>query len=862
MLKDFFRKNIVHFVAIIVFLLLAAIYSKPLIFDNKRLNTHDLNVYRSIVKENKDYEKEHDRFVFWNNNLFSGMPTYLISVAKQENIFNHFYNLFSFNHSYPFNFIFWYLLGFYIMLCCFRIDPLVSLVGSIAFAFSSYYFIIIAAGHITKAVAISFIGPIIGGVYLAFEGKKPIAGTFLMSFFLALQILTNHVQISYYTGLIILVFGLFEIINAVKDKYLPRFFKTFGILCLGVVFAFLINAAFLLTVQEYSPYSIRGKSELSNDAHDKTSGLDKSYATAWSYGIDETFTLLVPNAKGGASYTELTKDSHVYNTIVNDLKAYDPSAVNEFGKNVIKNVPTYFGDQSFTSGPVYVGAFIIFLFVLGLLIVKSRLKWWLLSITIISIILSWGSNIEGLTHLLLDYLPGYNKFRTMSMILVIAEVSIPFLGILALVEILKKDYVVEKIINKFYIALGITGLFTMLFIVYPSVFGLSGKHKSEVEMAEQIAQYIPNAPDNFKENISTAIIKDRADLVRNDALRSLIFIILGAAVIFYLIKTKNTKYNKYAIIIIGIIFLADLWTINRRYLNDDNYFTNKKEVEYPFKKSFADTEILKDKGLNYRVCNLSVSTFNDASTSLYHKSIGGYSGAKIRRYQDIHDSIMWREMQMSQYIVNMGYQNKFSDQDIQSLFTNQANTPILNMLNAKYLIINPNKPPILNEKALGNAWFVNSCKFVETPDEELNTLKLIDTKKEAIINKKFEDNFNNFMFSVDSTASISLIHYAPDSLIYKTNSNTDQLAVFSEIYYPHGWKVTIDDQDANYFRANYILRSMIIPKGEHIIKFAFIPEIYYTGVTISYITCAIYFLLFIIWSFYRYRINKHKKITA
>ncbi|HQB21989.1 MAG TPA: hypothetical protein PLW23_06375 [Bacteroidales bacterium] len=860
MKSAFFSKNLPHFIAVAVFLIIASIYGSPYL-NGKRISTHDYNTYTAIAKANNDYQKEHDRLVFWNNNLFSGMPTYAVSTAKHA-IFLTIYKVLSFNGAIPINMIFWYLLGFYILLNILRVNPWISMLGALMFGFSSYYFIIIAAGHFTKAMAIGFMGPILGGVLLAFERKKPWAGMFLMTFFLALQILTNHVQITYYTGLAVIIYGIFELVWAIKEKYVARFFKTVGILAIGFVIALGINAVFLMTTQEYISYSIRGKSELATkQGAGYTSGLDKDYATSWSYGIDETFTLLIPNVKGGASYSALSEDSETYEIIKNNFGRQNAN-------EICKTMPTYFGDQAFTAGPVYVGAIVVFLFVFGLLIVKGKLKWWLLTLTIFSIVLAWGRNFEWLTHLFLDYIPGYNKFRTVSMILVIAETAMPLLAILSIAEIVKNKIDKRKLLSSFYIALGVTAFVTIIFIISPSITGLSGENKSEVRTAEMFASYFPNeaeyanAKEQFKNDFILAITQDRADLVRKDATRSLVFILL-AAVLVYLLINKKLKPNL-VIASLAVLVLADMWTINRRYLNDDN-FVSKRKYEVPFDKTPADSFILADNDLHYRVCNLSggaSSVFNDGSTSYYHKSIGGYSGAKMRRYQEVHDSVLFREMYFSEYIIREGIKNRFEPAILQQLFEQQARTPIMNMLNTKYIIYSPENKPIINKNALGNAWFVDSIIKVESPDEEIAKLNSFSPEKEAIVEQRFNEFIKDWKNIEDSTATITLKDVAPDYVVYESETNSEQLAVFSEIYYPHDWKVTIDGNEASHFRANYILRAMIVPAGKHEIKFEFISEVYKKGVIISCTSSILLFLMMGIGLFFEIRKKKQDKISS
>ncbi len=805
MKDNFFKRNLPHIVAVLAFLVLSAVYCMPL-FQGKKIITNDFSVYLAVSKANTDYYEETGEVPLWSNSMFSGMPSYLISSPKQDNIFAKIYAFFIFGGFTPFNLIFWYLLGFYICLNLFRANPWASLVGALAFALSSYFFIIIEAGHFTKAVALGYMAPMIGAVYYAFDSKKAWIGMLILGFFMALQIIANHVQITYYTGIIIFIYGIFEFVNAIKEKYVLRFFKTVGILVIGLVFAVGISAASLLTINEYMPYSIRGKSELSSGLQDKTGGLDKSYATAWSYGIDETFTLLIPNVKGGASQSELSENSASYSVI-------DSFFGKRAARDIAKNMPTYFGDQPFTSGPVYVGAIIMFLFVLGLLVVKGRVKWWLLTATILSILLAWGHNFNLLTDFFLDYVPGYNRFRTVSMILVIAEFTMPLLAILGLVEIFKGKLDKKKLVNYFYIALGSTGIICMLFIMAPSISGLSGSNNSETEFANTLASYFPKEPQyeqaktEFKTSMVDAIYKDRASMVRKDAVRSLVYIIIGAVIVYLIIQSKIKK--EIALLIMGVAILADMWTIDKRYLNNDN-FAAKKKFEVPYEKSAADDFIQKDKDPHYRVCNLAVSTFNDGSTSYYHNSIGGYSGAKMRRYQELNDSIMGREMQMSLFLINTGYQNGFDASQVQSLFNSQAKIPVLNMLNAKYIIYDPNSAPVINRNAFGNAWVVDDIVWVDNPDQEIMQLRNIEPAKQAVVSKQFQQQLDGFRFSEDTLAEINLLEITPNEVIYQSKTNSEQLAVFSEIYYPKGWKVTIDGEEAEHFRANYVLRAMRI----------------------------------------------------
>ena len=854
-MKNYLKRNSSHILAVLLFALISIAYSSPLL-ENKKLNVNDLNVYTSISYANTKYIDETGDVALWNNNLFSGMPSYLITTPKYDNVFIKVQNFIYFggNTASPFNMIFWYLLGFYIMLTVFKVKPLLSIFGAVAFAFSSYFFIIIDAGHMSKIYCIGLMAPIFAGVYMAFEQKRIWTGMAIMAFFLTMQILLNHLQITYYLGLIILIYGIFEFVDAIKQKFLLRYFKTIGILSIGVVLAIGINTAALLTTFEYTPYSLRGKTELSSNQHDRTTGLDKSYATNWSYGQQETFSLIIPNIKGGIS-THFDENSETFNLARNTRDQ------NIF-YGLLTNTTQYFGDQPFTSGPVYVGAFICFLFLFSLFVVKGKIKWVLLTATLLSILLAWGHNFIFFTHFFLDYFPGYNKFRTVTMILVIAEFCIPLLAVLGIAEILKKNIDKKKLLKYFYTALGTTIVITVSFALSPSLTRLSNQQQQEVNVAQFYSQYIQGnetQKSEFAESFVDAVRSDRASLVRHDALRSLLFIVLGALLVYLLIENKIKA--KYAIIAMTLIVILDMWQINKRYLNDKNY-ASKRKFTMPFSKTKADEYILKDNDPHYRVLNVSdgaQKVFNDGRTSLYHKSIGGYHGAKMRRYQELCDSIMYRELEMtSQYAMRAKSYN-MNDNDIQNIFDSLVKTPILNMLNTKYIIYDTLRIPIKNNSTLGNAWFVDNYILVENPDEEISKLRDIDPANDAIISRQFQNMLNDFIPEKDNNANITLTgEVTPDKITYQTNASTDQLAIFSENYYSKGWNVYIDGNKSEHFRANYILRAMRIPKGEHKIEFKFEPQSYKLGVIVSYI-CSTLLLLMVCFIIYKEREKIRKK---
>jgi len=797
--------------AIVVYFIISIVYFSP-VMQGKVLAQHDKMVWVASSKEIKDFKEKTGEKTLWTNSMFSGMPTYLINALREGNELMFLHKALTLNDSFrPVSFLFLYLFGFFLALLVFGVNPWLSLVGAFAFAFSSYFFIIIQAGHITKAIAIGYMAPILAGVYLAFN-KKELWGTILMSIFLSLQILINHLQITYYTFLIILVYVIFYTIYAFREKQIRLFLKASAYLLVGGLLAIGSNFLNLSVVYDYGKDSTRGKSELTGDKENKTSGLDKDYITSWSYGQLETFTLLVPNIMGGASQSELGTKSEMYEAL---KQMGQPNA-----KQIVKQMPTYWGDQPFTSGPTYIGALVIFLFVLGLFLLKGTLKWWLLTATILSIMLAWGKNMMWFTDLFLDYFPGYNKFRAVSMTLVMAELTVPLLAILGLQKILNKEYDKEKIMKQLLYALGITGGTVILLILV-----LSSSSTAFIGVRD-------SAMFGQNDLLLDAIKADRFSLFRSDALRSLFFILFGAGSIYLFLKGKIKTYLLIGLIGLGII--SDLWTVDKRYLNNDS-FVRKNKTEQQFQPSVADQSILQDKDIDYRVLNMAVSTFNDASTSYFHKSIGGYHGAKMLRYQELIEHYLAIEVQQFGAALQSGATPESVNKALQRL-------NVINMLNGKYIIYNPKAPAIQNPFANGNAWFVSNYKMVANADEEIQSLGTINPKTTAVIDQRFKSKITDFKY--DPQANIKLLSYEPNNLVYQSNTKSPQMAVFSEIYYAKGWKAFIDDKEVPHFRVNYVLRAAMIPAGQHKIEFRFEPDIYSTGKTIGIISSILLLLLF------------------
>jgi len=812
-----------HIVAIALFFVISLIYFSP-VMQGKKIAQHDIKTYQGMSKEVNDYLKETGEYSLWTNSMFGGMPTYLIKNYAPNNLTKYIEKIFPKYRIKPIGFLFMYFFGFYIMLLLFGLNSWQSIIGAIAFGLSSYFLIIIEAGHLTKVIALGYMPPIIGGIYAAYKGKK-LLGTIVMSVFLSFQFINNHLQITYYTLLTILPLVIIFFIDALKKKQINDFIKSSLVLFVGVILVIGSNFQSIITTYEYGKESLRGKSELHIDKENQTSGLDKDYATAWSYGKLETFNLFIPNLMGGASGSELSEKSATYQNLL-QLGASKKQA-----KQIIKQMPTYWGPQPFTSGPVYVGALVIFLFVMGIFLVKGSVRTWLITATILSILLAWGKNFMFFTDIFFDYFPGYNKFRTVSMILVIAQLTIPLLGLLALKNIVDNKVSKQEVLKALKYSTAILGGLALLFIINPGLLSFSSLSDSRLP-----------------EYLQSTIVQDRASMMRSDAFRSIIFVLIGAGAIWMFIKSKINKTTLY--IVLGVAILVDLWGVDKRYLNNDD-FVSKQKVKIPYTATAADKFILQDKTLDYRVLNLAVSTFNDASTSYFHKSIGGYHGAKMRRYQELIDFEISKEIQTLISVLQAGATQNAIDA---ALMKSQA----LNMLNTKYIIYNPNAQPLINPHILGNAWFVNDVKVVEDANHEIKAVQNFNPAQTAIVDKRFKNLL--FDFKKDSTASIKLEVYKPNYLKYKTKTQSDQLAVFSEIYYDKGWNAYVDGKKEPHFRVNYVLRAMKIPAGNHTVEFKFEPVSWKIGGIVSLISSILLIFVMIFVIYFEYKASVKEKI--
>ncbi|KAA9325486.1 YfhO family protein [Adhaeribacter soli] len=785
-----------HLVAILIFFGLTATYFSPVLFDKKGLPQNDILQHRGSSEEAREFRERTGEEALWTNSMFSGMPTYLISTRFSGDLFRFVHQAITLDLPALVANIFLTLVCAYILFAALGMSTWLAIAGSVAFAFTSYNIILLEAGHNTKSLSIAYIPLVLAGLIITFRrGMRNFwIGAALFAFGLTMQIRANHLQITYYLMLMILIFGIVELIYAVREKWLGDFFKRVAILGLGAVLAVGVSFGRLYATYEYSKYSIRGKSELKSTAakpQSESGGLDRDYAFNWSYGVGETITLLIPDFYGGASQHAVSENSETYKTLL------QIGAPEEQAKQLIQGLPLYWGDQPFTSGPVYVGAIICFLFVLGLFVVNKRIRYWLLAATILSIMLAWGKNFEAFNYLMFDYFPGYNKFRAVSMTLVIAQVAMPLLGILALYEVLYGKSKIDYKKSVLYSA-GITAGFAFLAMIVGSMSDFTAAADQQMVSAGWPLQAV------------NALKEDRASMMRADTFRTIIYILLAAGVLFLYLKGKLSATM--ASLAVGLLILIDLWSLDKRYLNNSKF--QAQIMEAHFAPSPADEQILADKDLSYRVLNMQ-NPFNDARTSYFHKSIGGYHGAKLRRYQDIID----------QHIA-------------------QNNVKVLNMLNTRYIITGDPKMPVQrNPEALGNAWFVSKVIPVHSPDEEIAALKNFDPATEAVVDvSKFP--IDNQAFN-PAGSTVKLTGYSPNELTYEVNAAQPGLVVFSEIFYKDGWNAYLDGKPSPHIRANYILRAMKVPIGNHKVVFKFEPKEYTIGNTVSLVSSILMFAVMI-----------------
>lgn len=806
------RQYLPDFLVMLVMVFISFAYFFPADTEGRILYRHDSSAGRGAGMEASEYKKQTGEQTRWSNSTFSGMPTYQTAPsydsAKPLVAVTNAYHL-----GLPENvwYVFAYLLGFYLMLRAFDYRWHLAALGSVIWAFSSYFLIIIAAGHIWKVMALAYLPPMIGGIVLTYRGKY-LWGFLMTALFAGMEVLANHVQMTYYYLFIILFMVIAYLVEAVRNKQVAHFVKASCICLAAAAVGIMMNLSNLYHTWEYQKESMRGKSELvkKNAANQTSSGLDRDYITQWSYGIDETWTLLIPNTKGGSSMSAVSQSevamSHADNEYV----------------GIYQQLGQYWGDQPGTSGPVYIGAFVCMLFVLGLFIVKGPMKWALLGATILSILLSWGRNFMPFTDLFLDYVPMYAKFRTVASILVIAEFTMPLLGVMALKKAIEEPECLGKNMKWLYVSVGITAGICALFALMPGLF-----------FSDFISQSEMRALSQFPQEQLTPLLSNLSEMRRAvfsaDCWRSFFIIIVGAVILLTCCMKKLGAAT--ATVMLTMLCLFDLWQVDKRYLNDD-MFVNADVRELPQPMTETDRIILEDKSLDYRVLNFASNTFNENETSYYHKSIGGYHAAKMRRYQELIDAYIQPEMQntMSAIIEASGDMTEVG-KDV---------SPVINMLNAKYFILplqGGATTPILNIHAQGNAWYVNKVQYVANANEELDGLAKTDLRNEAIADKQFETVIGKAQ-QQDSTSVVSITKYAPNHLEYDAQSKTGGVIVFSEIYYP-GWTATVDGNPVEIGRANYVLRAINIPAGNHKVVLDFHPSSLQTTEAIAYAAFAL-----------------------
>ncbi|SFF02128.1 YfhO family protein [Thermoflexibacter ruber] len=801
-----------YILCIVLFYAVTIIYFKPEFFDGKSLFQSDIVQYEGASKEANDFNKTHEEKTLWTGTMFGGMPIYLIhadypdlALAMIDWTFKGIFFRDKNAHQLLLT-----LITTFFALACFGVRPWIAAIGAVAFGLSTYNLIIIEVGHMTKSWAIAYAPLVLAGMYLAFQKEKIWQGFALFTLALALELRANHLQITYYLAFIAVFYGVSELVFAFKNKTLPDFAKATALLIVGASLAVGTSAGRILTTLEYGKYSQRGPAELTPldaEAQGTGDGLDRDYAYNWSQGKFETLTLLIPNLYGGSSNEKLSKKFETYQILQNAVQQGQLSP-EEF-KQYIERAPfMYWGDQPFTGAPVYAGAVVCFLFILGLLLIEDRYRYWLLAGVVMMMMISWGRNLEWFNYTMFDYFPGFNKFRSVSMALSLAVMLMVIVGILGLknlIEVGQNQQDFNMIFKKILIAFGATGgLALLLWLVAGSL-----------DMSSPTDEQLGGLRD--------AVLEDRAMMLRNDALRTFFFITLSVVAIYFFLKKKISL--QITTLIIGLLITVDLWTVGKRYLSESDFSKSRRtSVHQP---TPADEKILKDKDLSYRVLNLN-NPFSDAQTSYFHKSLGGYIAAKLRRYQDLIERQLSKEMQMM-----IG--------DLQKGRPQFANYRIINMLNTRYIKANESENGVLrNPNAYGNAWFVSNILEVKNADEEMKALDTLRPDSVAVIDiSKFQVSKKQFA----TVGEIKMTAYQPNRLEYEYTADNESFAVFSEIYYPEGWTATIDGQPAKFVRVNYILRGMEVPQGKHKIAFTFHSKAYETGSTITMISCVLVLLL-------------------
>jgi len=806
-MKLFLQKIVPYLIAIFTFVVISISYFSP-ILEGKKIQQSDITQFIGSSKEIVDFRKEYGEEPYWTNTSFGGMPSYAVSTYYPNDFIKNVDKILRFLPR-PADYLFLYFFGFFVLLMVLKVDWKLAIVGSLGFGLSTYLIIILGVGHNAKAHAIAYMPLVLSGILLVFQ-RKYLLGFVVTAVAMSLEISASHIQMTYYLMFLVLIFGLVQLVEAIKEREIPQFVKSVGILLVAVIIAVGTNATSLLAMKEYSQHSTRSKSELTinpdGSPKEATSGLSRDYITEYSYGKSETFNLFIPRFMGGTRHEELEESElqhFLQESVNNGLNPNEANYLMQFSS-------MYWGEQPIVAAPAYIGALFIFLFVLALFLVKPKFRNWLLAATIFSIVLSWGKNFSFVTNFFIDYVPLYNKFRAVSSIQVIAELAIPLLGILGLKELLSSKIEKDLKLNALKWSTIIVGGIALIFTI-----GGTGLFTFQTPVDIQI--------DNKLSGFLDAIVADRKTLFVNDSIRSLVFVLLFSGFIWLYLKEKIKE--SILVIAFGALVLLDLVNVDKRYVNDA-FFTNARKVDKPFVASEIDKEILKDKS-HYRVADFTKNIMGDGSTSYFHNSIGGYHAAKPRRYQELYD-----------------------------FHLEKNNVEVLNMLNTKYFIFedgNQRKNLQQNSYSNGNAWFVNTLKIVDTANEEIIALDSLKTKKEAVILSTFiKDGFKQ-QYPIDSTATIQLKSYKANELLYESNTQLNQFAVFSEIYYKDGWNAYIDGEPVSYYRVNYVLRGLEIPQGKHSIEFKFEPTVIKKGNSIALFSYAILLIIPLGWFFIKKR---------
>lgn len=791
-----FKKFLPHLVVILLFIVAALAYFNP-VLQGKKILQSDIVQYTGMAKQQNDFRSATGEETYWTDAAFGGMPTYQLGAKYPNNYIKQLDLAIRFLPR-PADYLFLYFIGMYILFLVLRVEYRLAFLGALAFGFSTYLIIILGVGHNAKAHAIAYMPLVLSGIFLTFQ-RKYLYGFILLTLSLALELVANHFQMTYYLMLLVVVIGVVYLIDAFRKKILPYYFKSVGIMAVAAILAVGLNATNILATKEYADTSTRGKTELSINADgtpkDNKTGLDYNYITEYSYGILESFNLYIPRFMGGSSTEPFPKDSKTVEELMR--MGASPQEASQF----TNQIPMYWGDQTFVGAPAYVGAIVIFLAVLALFLIRGRLKWWAVAGFMLSLLLSWGKNFSGLTEFFIEYVPMYNKFRAVSSIQVIVEVVVPILAVVGLHRFFDRTLENEARKKSLFYSLGIVGGITLLFLAFKSsMFNFASPYDSYFR-------------DEMGLPFLEAIREDRMSLFTSDTLRSLIFVLLTAAVLFAFIKGSLKK--GFAIAIMSLLIVIDLVGVDRRYVNEED-FVQARLVDQPFEKNGADLQILEDDG-HYRVYDASTNAFNSARASYFHNALGGYHAAKPGRMQDLFE-----------------------------FYISRGDIGILNMMNVRYIIVkNKNGGPVAqrNPYANGNAWFVENVQPANNANDEIALLDSLDTKKTAVINKEFLSKIPSEKITRDSTATIDLFKYQPNHLVYETSTKTPQLAIFSEVYYPHGWNAYINGKPAEYFRADYVLRAMVVPPGNNKIEFKFEPEVIQTGSTISIVSSLVLLLI-------------------